>query len=160
MISRSGFNKQVLLLLLLFGFSIEGFGMSLFDIGKICLFSDTRGQVILGGKPVEGATIKRSVVWKSQKLEDTAVTDKEGNFHFNAKFTNSLSKFMPVEAVITQNIIIHHNSNEYEGWKTNKRDFEENSELNGKVLNLVCDLSQESTVKEEGAQVIKGLCQW
>jgi len=134
--------------------------MSLFDIGKICLFSDTVGQVVLNGEPIEGATIKRSVIWQNKTLEDTTVTDKSGNFHFNAKFTNSLSKFMPVEAVMTQNIVIQHNNNSYEAWKTNKRDFEENSELNGKPLNLICELSHESTVKEEGTQVIKGICQW
>ena len=145
---------------LLCGVSIEGYSMSLFDIGKICLFSETSGQVVLNGRPIEGVSVKRSVIWQNKKQEETVISDIKGNFHFNAKFTNSLSKFMPVEAVISQRIVIRHGDEDFEGWKTTKRNFDENSELNGKSINLICDLSQKSTVKEEGAQVIKGLCQW
>lgn len=159
---KNGKNCQaiILVLIILFTISSEAYSMSLFDLGKICLFSETRGQVVIEGKPVEGVTVIRKVLWQNKTSSETVSTDKDGNFHFNARFTNSFTKFMPVEAVITQNIILQYQGQDYEGWKTNKRDYEENSELNGKPIQLICDLKNKSVVNEEGSQVIKGICRW
>jgi len=110
---------------------------------------------------VAGATVKRQTKYQSKTSVETTSTDSNGLFHFDAKFTNSLAKFMPVETVITQNIIFEHDNKEYEGWKSVKRSTEENSELEGKPLDLMCELSKtESGVTENGSQVIIGICEW
>ena len=126
----------------------------------VCLFSKTSGQILNEGKPVEGANIIRTMIWQNKTFEEKAVTDKNGNFTFDAKIKNSLSKFIPVEVVVAQKILIEHNGIQYEGWKANKRDAEENTELNGRPINLKCELTDEVSVKEQGRNVIKGMCRW
>lgn len=126
----------------------------------VCLFSKTSVQILNEGKSVEGATVGRRMTWQNKTIEEKAVTDKSGNFSFDANIKNSLSKFMPVEVVVAQKILIEHNGNQYEGWKTTKRDGEENSELNGRLINLTGELTDEISVKEQGRNVIKGICRW
>lgn len=150
----------VLFFVFLFGLSSKGYSMSFFDIGKVCLFSETHGEVVLNGKPVSNAKVIRSIIWQHETIEDEISTKQDGSFHFAPKFSNTISKFLPGETVISQEIKIYHESKEYEAWITTKRDYEENSELNGKPLNLVCDLADESTSKEVGVRVVLGICRW
>jgi len=148
----------VALLMLVIG---ESYSMSLFDIGKVCLFSKTDGKIVLNGEPVAGVKIIRKSIFQTKTKEEVTTTDNNGVFHFDASFTRSLAKYMPLEGVITQKIIIQTSEKEHEGWTSVKRNFEENGELGGKPLDLVCELSQEeSTFTRVGRHQIYGICDW
>jgi hypothetical protein len=143
-----------------FGFSVEGYSVSLFDFGKICLFSEVNGQVLLNGKPVKDAFITQIYYWDHKPISKTSKVDEQGRFHLEPVFKRSMSKYMPVEASILQEIIIKSEGVEYQGWRSVKRNFDENGELDGKDLNLVCELTNESESEEIGLNLIRGICRW
>jgi len=134
--------------------------MSLFDIGKICLFSEVNGQVLLNGKPLANTIVKQQYIWGQKPVERMVKTDAEGNFKFDAVFVRSLAKYMPVEAVIQQEIIIENNKEEYKGWSSVKRNFDENGELAGREINILCELTNEFRSEEIGLNLIQGICRW
>ena len=132
--------------------------MSLFDFAKVCLFSEVNGRVLLNGKPMKNVQILRKTSFQNKKSTEVTSTNEIGEFHFDAKYEKSIAKFLPVEVVISQEIEAIHDSKHYELWKTTKRDYEENSELNGKAMNLVCDLSHKPEYQTIGEHVIKSIC--
>lgn len=138
----------------------EGYGMSLLDIGKVCLFSGVKGKVLLNGKPVSNASVKQIYIWQQKTNEITVQTDSEGKFEFDAVYARSLSKFFPVEASIVQGIIINNENADYQGWRSVKRNFDENGELNGQHISLTCELSDTPQSKEVGLNLIRGICRW
>jgi len=147
-------------LIVLLATSTQGFAMSLFDFAKVCLFSEVNGQVLLKGKPITDATIKQTYYWGHKPISRTTQVDQFGKFHFNPVYKYYLGQFFPIEAVVSQEISIIHDGKEFEGWISTKRSFDENSELNGKSIDLTCDLTDENSSKEVGYEIVLGICRW
>ncbi len=110
------------------------------------MFSEVQGMVLKDGKPVAGAKVVRSYkwAWNDAKQKDEVITDASGKFRFKiAKRMSLITSIFPHEPVVNQEIIIHYGNKQYKAWFFFKRDYEENSELNGKPINIKCEISTE-----------------
>jgi hypothetical protein len=87
-------KKIVLVTFVLFFITTEGYGMSLFDIGKICLFSEVKGQVLLRGKPLNNVEVIRSTKFQNDKNIEVTHSNDNGEFYFDASYKNSIAKLL------------------------------------------------------------------
>ncbi|TQV66927.1 carboxypeptidase regulatory-like domain-containing protein [Exilibacterium tricleocarpae] len=133
--------------------------MSIFDVGKACVFSEVSGVVTYRGEPVPGATVRRIAKWQKEK-QDSTTTDADGRFHFEPMYQRSAVKLIPAEFVAHQRLLIEHQGEEVLLWFTTKRSTEENSELNGKPLKFTCELTNEPRFDRNYRASIKTLCTW
>lgn len=150
-------KKKIFIPLLLFIFSV---GVSAVSI-KQCLFSEMTGIVNFEGKPAPGVKLVRMVDYDKKQYDET-VTDENGSFHFPAVFrTSILSKFLPMEFVVGQQIIAHKDDKEYEIWVGVKRKPEENAESRGKPLIVDCELTlpKQPFITVDGSP-ISSRCTW
>ncbi|WP_028225395.1 carboxypeptidase-like regulatory domain-containing protein [Paraburkholderia ferrariae] len=119
--------------------------MGLFD--PLVLFSEVHGTVLKDGKPVAGAEVVQKVVWSDNEDEipsQRAITDPGGAFSFPAVERRSvLLHLLPHQPVVIQKIVIRYQGAEYEAWRHTKGSYEINSELDGRPLKLVCELSRQ-----------------
>jgi hypothetical protein len=169
--------KTALVSVLLLAITTEVWGMGLFDSLKVCLFSEVSGVVMMAGKPVAGVEVIRTVEMNPSSeitqpnYTEKTVTDALGHFHFEAKFSQSLKKILPVQPRMRQFILFRHNGNEYLGWKMYKFNYDEGGEINSlsaresrkdiKPLRLKCDLSSEPKIKlTNSGDDASGLCEW
>ena len=128
--------------------------MSISDAGKVCTFSAVKAKVTLNGEPAIGAKVTRLTEWKTKKKETTE-TDAKGKFTFPAAFERSITKYMPVEIVISQQIIVEYQSQLFEIWVNGKMNSEEDSEFGGVSIDLDCELTNESkTYRSNGSLVM------
>ncbi len=121
---------------------------AMFDKFKLCVFSAVSGVVIDRGQPVNGAKVVRRFRWhwRDEDVRDEAITDKDGRFQFPALYrTSVLAALLPHEPVIEQLITISHDSKEYMAWSVGKRDYDEDTESDGKPANITCRLENERT---------------
>ena len=120
----------------------DGTGMSMFS--KLVLFSRVEGVITQDGKPVEGAEIVQEVLYKDvdEVPPSTVVSGPEGSFVLEeVTHAAGLSRMLPGQVSIGQRLVIRHQGEEYEGWRHNKTSVEPNSELDGRPLKLVCELT-------------------
>lgn len=121
--------------------TLEGYAMG--GLGKV-MFSAVQGVVLKDGKPLPGVKVVRTFnwAWNDATQKDEAITDTSGKFRFEtAKRISLITSIFPHEPVIDQEIIIHHENKKYTAWFFAKRDYEENGELNGKKINIKCDIN-------------------
>ena len=120
--------------------------MGVFD--RLVLFSEVHGTVLKEGKPVEGAQLTQTVVWSDNKDEiapQHAVTDRNGAFSFPViERKAGLLRMVPHQPVMLQKIMIDYQGVQYTAWRHTKDSYEVNSEMGGKPLNLVCELTREA----------------
>ena len=133
-------KKNILLILLLiFSYGVYAVGSK--GIGRQCLFSEMTGVINFEGKPAAGVKLVRMVDYNKKEYDET-ITDENGNFHFPGVYRNSLlSKVLPMEFVVGQQIIAHKDGKEYEMWVGVKRKPEENTESRGRPLIVDCELT-------------------
>ena len=118
--------------------------MALFK--KKCLFSEVNGIVLSAGEPVIGAEVEQYYKWENsdRSSKKTVETDSDGHFSFAAILDNSVfTTLLPSNPVIQQKIYIRHDGNEYEAYLFMKKNYDDNGELHGKPLDLVCELNNE-----------------
>jgi len=138
---------KVLLIVLVFSLSglSEGCAMGAFD--RLVLFSEVHGTVLKDGKPVEGAELIEKVVWSDNENEippQRAVTDAKGAFSFPAIESKAgLLRLIPAQPTIQQTITIKYQGVEYIAWLHGKGSYNANTELDGKPINLVCELTRQ-----------------
>ena len=123
---------------------VNGYAMSLFK--EKCLFSEVNGVVLSAGKPVAVAEVDQYYKWENSNKSSRKVveTDSDGRFNFAAVFDNSLfTTLIPSNPVIQQKIYIRNDDQEYEAYLYMKKNYDNNGELDGKPLNLVCELDNE-----------------
>ncbi len=128
---------------------------------KQCLFSKMTGVVNMQGKPVANVRLVRTINYNKDIVDET-VTDENGYFEFTAVHRNNYAgKILPMEFVVSQLIIAHHDGEEYEMWAGVKRKPEENAESRGKSLVVSCELGLEDDnfLSVEGSP-ITSLCTW
>jgi hypothetical protein len=137
----------------------QGVAMSIFDAGKVCLFSKISGTITLDGKPAANATVIRTVNLNKNKTDQTT-TDENGYFEMPAVFQRTVTKFLPQEFVSTQTITVNFNQKVYRMWHSVKRSPEENTEAKGKPLKVKCDLGAEEKLINVNRAPIFSLCEW
>jgi hypothetical protein len=115
------------------------------SMAKKCLFSEVQGVVLSNNQPVSGAVVEREYrwTWKGETGKDQATTGPKGEFKFPAIYRSSLGSFLPHEPMVRQTILIRHAGQTYKAWMLDKGNYEENGELNGKPIVLVCRLETE-----------------
>lgn len=131
--------------------------MTLFDIGKVCVFSEVKAQLLLDGKPVSGATVTRIWNW-DKRASDSTVTDVNGNFSFPAVHQRSIKPLLPLEITITQQLSTTLDGKDFILWRGAKRDGEEQSELDGAPFSLTCELTNEERLIDNYSSPILTLC--
>lgn len=123
----------------------EGHAMGIFD--RLVLFSEVHGTVLKNGKPVAGAEIVQKVVWSDDANEippQRAVTDKAGTFSFPAiEHRAGLLRLIPAQPIMLQKILIHYQGAEYIAWQHSKGSYNANTELDGRPIRLVCELTRQ-----------------
>lgn len=122
-------------------------------MGKLVIFSEVRGRVLLDGKPVPGATVERTFDWvaKDERGKDSTTTGPTGEFTLPAIERRSLlASLFPHETLIGQTLTVHHAGKSYLAWRFTKRDYQPNGELQGKPLRLVCRLEAAPTQHDGG----------
>ncbi len=114
---------------------------------RLVLFSEVHGTVLKDGVPVEGAQVRQEVVWSDNKGEIPAretISDRNGRFSFFAVERNAGAlRVVPHQPVILQKLTIRYNGVDYPAWRHTKNSYGENSELDGKCMDLLCELSRE-----------------
>lgn len=133
--------------------------MTIFDAGKVCLFSKISGVITLDGKPAANAKVIRTVNLNKDKTDYT-FTDENGYFEMPAIFQRTVTKFLPQEFVAKQDIVVQYNTNSYDIWSGVKRTPEENAEARGDTLNVQCELNSEKTFKQVNNSPFIGRCTW
>ena len=117
--------------------------MGKFD--RLVLFSRVQGKVLDHGVPVPGAELIQKIVWSDEGADNSEVrthTDAHGHFSFEPITRPAgLTRLVPHAPMILQTIRISHAGRTFVAWKHGKQTYDENSELGGKPLLLLCDLS-------------------
>lgn len=112
------------------------------------LFSPVSGRIVLAGKPVAGASVKR---WfrggfSDKEATDITTTDTSGNFSFPSVTSSSIiARFIPHEPSITQKIFVQISGTETLIYATVKRNYDNNGEFGGQPLNFVFDPTAEAS---------------
>jgi len=136
---------------------------------KVCLASDSRGLVTENGVPLEGAKVTRNVNNKGEHFEDETTTDASGRFSFPAIYDRSLWKHMPVEPIISQEVIVTYKGKSHTAWDLTKGNLDYNGELNSDIarknntaipFDVTCELNDEERARQlpESMQLIYGKC--
>lgn len=123
------------------------------------LFSKVHGVVLNHGKPVPNAVVTRyfNFGWTDEEKTESIKTDKDGAFDFPVIKRFSLAtSVVPHEPSVSQIIKIHHDGKEYIAWHLNKHNYDENGELGGKPINLICELTKEPTT--DSKTLVSGIC--
>src|SRR5690554_2157698 len=120
-----------------------GVAMSLFDIGKVCVFSEVTARVTVNGEPLKDTVIIRKWEWRELQ-QDTTNTDENGYFTFPAVFERSImNRALPIELVIAQGLYVEIDGEIKKIWSNSKREPEENAELGGQPISLSCELTDD-----------------
>lgn len=151
--------KKFILIVCLILFSSGVVAMSVLDVGKVYTFSKITGVIVKDGKPVKNALITRTVDFQS-KREDEAKTDENGRFELPVVTERTITKFLPQEFVVGQLIFVEHQGIKYKVWEGVKRSKEENSESQGKELDVYCDLDAEEESIRFDRHYFISRCKW
>jgi hypothetical protein len=150
-------RRTSLALLLIFAFQQEALPMSLFNPTKTCVFSAVKAKLTRNGVPLKGVTVIRRWKWHEPR-EDAAKTDDKGQFTFPAVFESSVTRLLPMEVVIGQSMYVKVNGEEEMFWVNSKRDGKENGEYGGRVMSLVCEMTNEMKIYNDGGVMMSTLC--
>jgi len=131
--------------------------MSIFGVGKTCVFSEVKVRLLLDGKPVSDAKVTRKWDWNN-KNSDQKITDKSGLVSFPAVFESSVSRLLPMELVIGQQLSVELNGEEKIFWTNSKREPEENAEYGGSPFIAECELSNEEELVEDYGSLMVTMC--
>lgn len=118
-------------------------GKAMATNSQVVLFSHVEGTVTRDGEPVEGAEVVQKVLYKTEDEVPAATltTGDSGTFIFEEIARKAPGRWLPGEVTITQSIVIHVDGQQYEGWHHGKKGFEANTELEGRPIRLVCELT-------------------
>ena len=123
------------------------------------LFSKVDGVVLNHGKPVPNAVVTRhfNFGWTDEEKTETTTAGQDGRFNFPKITRFSLAtSLVPHEPLVSQTIKIHLDGKEYIAWHLLKHNYDDNGELGGKPINLVCELTREPDF--DAKTKVAGIC--
>lgn len=127
---------------------------------EVVLFSPMEGIMTYEGKPAANAKITRLIIWKGDEGEtDTFYTSESGEFELPVK---KVKVRIPVfaEFVLTQEISVFYEGQEFSIWVRGKQDLNEYGELGGKPINLRCELTDKRVRLENFSGLFGTSCKW
>ena len=134
--------------------------MSLFDIEKVCVFSEVKARIAVKGEPLKNTVVIRKWEWRELR-QDRTTTDENGYFTFPAVFERSImNRALPIELVIAQGLYVETNGETKKIWSNSKREPEENAELGGQSINLSCELTNDMKITRQYGSIMNTLCTW
>lgn len=131
--------------------------MGIFDGAKTCVFSAVNARLTLNGVPLANAKVIRQWDWNERK-RDQAMTDENGNVSLPAMYESSITRLLPTELVIGQQLSIEVDGEERVFWTNSKREPEENAEYGGHAVRLSCELSDEEALIEDYGSLMVTMC--
>ena len=149
--------KYVVFLTLVFMLVQKVEAMSIFDIGKTCVFSEVKVRLLLDGKPVAKAKVTRKWDWNKQH-SDHNFTDEQGRVSFPAVYESSVSRLLPMELVIGQQLSVQINGEEKVFWTNSKREPEINAEYGGAPFVAECELQKDEMLIEDYGSLMVTMC--
>lgn len=137
--------------------------MSIFSRGEkvdAVLFSPMEGRLTFHGEPAKGAEIKLWIKWKDQTGETiTFAADERGFFSIPKKIDRFRDDPL-AQVVITQEITVYYNNKDYLIWTLSKTSLNEYSELGGKPVNLICEITDEMEPRRTDESLMATNCKW
>ena len=131
--------------------------MSFFNPTKTCVFSEVKVRLMLNGKPVADTKVVRKWNWHKEN-SDESITDANGYVNFPAVYESSVSRLLPAELVVGQQLSVILDTEEKIFWSNAKRRPEENSEYGGSQFRVMCELSEEEVVIKDYGSLMLTLC--
>lgn len=131
--------------------------MSVLDIGKTCVFSEVKVRLLLDGKSIARAKVTRQWDWNKQSY-DHSLTDEQGRVSFPAVFESSVSRLLPMELVIGQQLSVQINGEEKVFWTNSKREPEVNTEYGGAPFIAECELQNDEVLIENYGSLMVTMC--
>jgi hypothetical protein len=125
------------------------------------IFSPMEGVLIKNGKPLANAIIIRRLKWNGNDdgLVEEFTTDEQGLFSLSIH-EEELSLSMLNQFVASTDLeVVTEKGSEYL-WTSSKFFPEIYSETNGKVVELVCDITSQEIAVPMGATSILTKCRW
>jgi hypothetical protein len=127
----------------------------------VYVFSEVKGQVVSGGKPIAGATLGRFYDWGwgHKQGQDETKTDANGDFTFPPIKKNMiLGSLLPHQPHIRQLILIKIDDKIYKAWGASKWNYALHGEIvefegDGSKyypMDLYCDVQMEPTFQKCG----------
>lgn len=134
--------------------------MSFFSGTDVVLFSPMKGKITFKGNPASGAKIIVHVFWKDDVGDKSEfITNENGEFNIPIKKAKvripSLAEF-----VVTQQVSVLFNDEEYIVWYKSLLDNDEYGGLGGYPQNVHCELTQERERKEGFNGIFSTSCKW
>ncbi len=133
--------------------------VGLFNADKVCLFSAFEGQLFNDGKALANVTITRTADYGGKTYTDTATTNSDGVFRFDARWGESRLGDL-VQFVSHQAMFVEYQGDRQQIWGGGKSSPEEYAEFGGKPDNLTCDLQNPLQRSDKTDSMIGGLCRW
>lgn len=126
-------------------------------MGNSVLFSAVQGRVLLQGKPVSGALLERQFEWNNEIIIDRVNSAADGSFSFAAVTRKSsfMDRLQPSEPMVKQTILILHDGKSHKAWYHFKCNYDDNGELSGRAINMICRLEREPERRGE----VFGICE-
>lgn len=124
---------------------------------RTCVFSEVSARLVLDGKPVSGAKVVRKWNWHKER-SDESITDVNGYVSFPAKYESSITRLLPAELVIGQQLSVLIDGKEMIFWSNAKREPWENSEYGGNPFRVFCELSNEEIVIDSYGSLMLTMC--
>lgn len=154
------FHFKIAGFLIVLLYSIDGGAMSSLFGTEVVLFSPMEGVMTYEGIPVANAKITRLIIWKGDEGEtDTFYTSDNGEFKLPIKKAKvRIPAF--AEFVLTQEISVFYEEQEFSVWVKAKQDLNEYGELGGKPINLRCELTDKRTRLENFDGLFATSCKW
>jgi hypothetical protein len=160
-------KKNILIILILIistVYTYQGAAMSLF-FGKkskvdVVLFSPLEGKLTFRGEPLSNTKIKLHISWKDKEGESFYYSTDTNGFFSIPKIKSEYEESPLAQLVIRQELTVEHDNNFYEVWTMSKMESAEFTELGGKPVGLVCEVTDDLTTVR-GIRSLGGVaCTW
>lgn len=162
LLNKPHHNRIFIVLFSLLTFCAEASSMSFLSKPeeKVVLFSPMEGVITFNNKPASGAKIERKVSWKDTKGEiDSSVTDENGKFILSVLEENvQLSKIS--QFVVSQELSVYYHGEKFLIWTMGKSSKLLYGELEGKPVNLTCELTDEEVPYRFDDALLMTVCKW
>lgn len=154
----------IVLALITMSVSINGFSMGFFGLfakkETIVVFAGMEGRILLNDQPAANANVTLWTKWNSPEGDKVKVkTDEQGRFSLPQQ-TGEHKQSAFSQLVITQQITINYQGNDYLIWNFSSLSPIDEGSLGYQPQNLTCELSDERKPYEQASMTLFTSCKW